>query len=49
VITWHLVANFFKPEQGQDQKLMKMEGKVAACMTKLNSLESKLHALHQKN
>jgi tellurite resistance-related uncharacterized protein len=39
VITWHLVANFVNPEQGQDQKLMKMEGKVAIKTSCLASKE----------
>ncbi len=49
VITRHLAANFVKPEQGQDTKISKLEAKVNACMTKLDSLESKLHASKQKN
>lgn len=48
VITRHLATHFVKPEQGPDSKLVKMEAKVTACMTKLDSLESKLHA-RQKN
>lgn len=49
VITRHLAANFVKPDQVQETKLSKVEAKVTACMTKLDSLESKLHAKLSKN
>ncbi len=49
VITRHLAANFVKPEQGRDSKTSKMEAKVNACLAKLDSLESKIHAYKSKN
>jgi len=49
IITRHLAANFVKPDQSSDTKISKVEAKVAACMTKLDSLESKLHAKLSKN
>jgi hypothetical protein len=48
VITHHLAANFVKPKQSQDSKLMTMDTKVKALSTKVDTFVSKLELLISK-